>query len=214
MSNNSNLELARNSSSELSKVFLEQMLDTLFGKLSFGLFNAAMKTRNQFITEQLLLKLKNSQLQIDDELIQSNEFIGYTSKVLLALNTSTKKTKIDYLLNVYINGISDINFYDRSERYSELVDVISSLSEESIIILVEIYKDYNIHNKVEDNSNVLRLIDRLQIDYKDFISNCYLLSGKGLLRQVPLANGSFFPVPTSWLESIINLLQIDDNQQP
>ena len=128
--------------------------------------------------------------------------------MLAAINTATRQAKIDYLLNIYINGLSDSEFYNRSEKYSELVDIISTLSEDSIVLLIEIYKDYIEQNKVEDSNNAIRITNKLHISYEDFISTCYLLSGKGLIRQVHLVSNSFFPVPTSWLESIIHLLEV------
>nr|WP_313016546.1 hypothetical protein [Moraxella sp. CTOTU48841] len=208
MANNANLELAKNTSQEVVKIFFDEMLDSWLGKISFGVFSSAIRTRNKLIADKLVEKLKNSQINLDDDLVQSNEFIGYTLKVLAAINTATRQAKIDYLLNIYINGLSDSEFYNRSEKYSELVDIISTLSEDSIVLLIEIYKDYIEQNKVEDSNNAIRITNKLHISYEDFISTCYLLSGKGLIRQVHLVSNSFFPVPTSWLESIIHLLEV------
>ena len=119
----------------------------------------------------------------------------------------------NFILNDSVNEFATIEelFEFVSDKYSELVDIISTLSEDSIVLLIEIYRDYIEQNKVEDSNNAIRITNKLHISYEDFISTCYLLSGKGLIKQVPLASNSFFPVPTSWLESIIHLLQVGED---
>ena len=148
-----NTELLKNSAVEIVKTGIEEIADNTLGKLSFGLFTAAMTARNKLIADKLIQKLENSKIELADELIQSNEFLGYTSKILLALSTSTKQKKFDYLMNVYINGISNEYFINRSDKYSEVIDIISSLSEDSINVMIELHKFYSNEILITDKNN-------------------------------------------------------------
>lgn len=211
MDKDSKIELAKNTSLEIAKIGIEELADNILGKLSFGIITTAISTRNKFNAEKLIERLKNSEIELNDELIQSNEFLGFTVKTLTAINAATKKNKIEFLLNIYVNGLNDSEFFQKSEKFAELMDIVSSLSEDSIILLIEIYKDFIKHGRDLENNNILRITDNLNIGYDDFLSHCYFLTGKGLLKQVQLASGGFFPLPSSWLESLFYLLENEPN---
>ncbi len=204
-----NTELLKNSAVEIVKTGIEEIADNTLGKLSFGLFTAAMTARNKLIADKLIQKLENSKIELADELIQSNEFLGYTSKILLALSTSTKQKKFDYLMNVYINGISNEYFINRSDKYSEVIDIISSLSEDSINVMIELHKFYSNEILITDKNNnpIPYISQKLNMAEADILATCYLLSGKGLVLQQPLYGSGFAPLQSSWLEDIIELLE-------
>lgn len=78
------------------------IVNNSLGVVSLGFLSGVMQVRNQKIADELINRLENAEIELDNELIKSNEFLGFTSKVLIALSTASKNKKISFLLDVYI----------------------------------------------------------------------------------------------------------------
>ena len=197
---------------------IKSTFDETLGVATLGLLTGVFKVRNQKNAAELIRRLEESEISLDNHLVQSDEFLGYTAKVLIALSTATTKQKIDCLLNAYINGVLDIDFSSKSERFNELIDVLSSLSMNSIQVVVEIYK-YHLNNGLLDsNEDINRGVTKHLKDTfsmsDDIYSTCHLLTAKGLVFQHQLVGGyGFVPQASPWVKDIIHLLEVENQFQ-
>ena len=197
---------------------VKSTFDETLGVATLGFLTGVFKVRNQNNAEELIRRLEASEINLDNHLVQSDEFLGYTAKVLIALSTATTRQKIDYLLNAYINGVADVDFRNKSERFNELIDVLSSLSMHSIQVVVEIYK-YHLNNGLLDTNDdinrgvIKHLNDAFSMTDDDIYSICHLLTAKGLVFQHQLFGYGFVPQASPWVKDIIHLLEVENQFQ-
>jgi hypothetical protein len=93
------------------------------------------KKRNKIIES-----LASGRVSIDEDFVQSDSFIISTHRTIEALTIGLGAAKLDMISDMYFNGLNNNLIENNASSYLELLDIVSSLSEREISILIEMDK--------------------------------------------------------------------------